>query len=333
MNRLPDLIENYSKRFDTEFKDTLDLISKYKKIAIFRHRVPDFDALGTQLGFKRFIEDNFEGKDIKVVGDDHLKFTPRLFPKMDIVEDEWFNKGDFLAIIVDVSDTDRVSDERVKKAKQIVIFDHHPMKEHYGNIEIVDIDLAAAAELVSIFMINSGLKLSKEAAHYLYIALVGDSGRFLYSSTTSLTFNVAEYLIATGIDINAIYLNMYEITLEDLKIQSYILSHYEVSPQGVAYYVLEDETLRKLNLNQMNAKAYVNLFANIKEINVWCSISEDTIDKCYRVSIRSKKLDISGIANKYQGGGHAQASGAKLNSLNELKRFIDDLDELVIENN
>lgn len=331
-NKLEDLALSYANtKFKNEFDKSIELIKKYERIIIFRHRVPDFDALGTQLGFKEFILANFPDKEVKVVGDNHSKFTNKLFQEMDILDDSYFD-DDFLAIIVDVSDTDRVADERVKKASNIIIFDHHPIKESYGDIMMVDTELAAASELVSIFMIYSNLIISKEAAKNLYIALVGDSGRFLYSSTTSLTFNVAEHLISTGIDINAIYLNMYESTLQDLEIQKYILSHFNVSKNGVAYYILKDNVLRKLNLSQMNAKAYVNMFSNIKEINVWCSISEDTVDNCWRVSIRSKKLDISGIANKYQGGGHAQASGARLNSLKDLKNFIDDLDELIEKN-
>ena len=82
----------------------------------------------------------------------------------------------------------------------------------------------------------------------------------------------------------------------------------------------------------MNAKAFVNTFANIKGINVWCSISEDVKDDCWRVSIRSKKVDISGVAHKWQGGGHAQASGARINHIKDLKKFIADLDAVIEEN-
>lgn len=323
---------DYIKKHEVEFKESLKLIEKYDRIAIFRHRVPDFDALGTQLGLKYFLKEHFPNKEIIVLGDDHIKFTPRLFEYMDNVENEWFNKP-FLAIICDVSDPDRVADERVQFATESIIFDHHPTSEERGDIMIVDHKLAAASELVAIFALSTGLGINQESAKNFYIALVGDSGRFLYSSTTSLTFSVAQELLATGININEIYLNMYENSIDDLKIQAYILTHYSLSPAGVAYYVLKDCDLEALNLDQMNAKGFVNIFANIKEINVWCSISEDSKDDCWRISIRSKKLDISGVARKWQGGGHAQASGARLNTLNDLDAFIKDLDKVILENN
>jgi phosphoesterase RecJ-like protein len=72
------------------------------------------------------------------------------------------------------------------------------------------------------------------------------------------------------------------------------------------------------------------MFSNIKEINAWCSITEDPSpkDPCWRISIRSKEKDISGVAFKWGGGGHAQASGARIDDLSQLDAFIKDLDDL-----
>ena len=328
---MSNVLSNYIEKYKSQFDKCLELIKKYDRIVIFRHRVPDYDALGTQFGLFYFLDEHFPNKEILVVGDNHIKFTPKLFDYMDEVEDSWFDDP-FLAIICDVSDPDRVADERVVRATETIIFDHHPTKEVRGTVMIVDHSLAAASELVTAFMLSTGLPIPQLAAKNLYTALVGDSGRFLYSSTTSLTFSIAQELLATGININEIYLNMYENSIEDLAIQAYILTHYELSPNGVAYYVLKDNVMKNLGLDQMNAKAFVNTFANIKEINVWCSISEDVKDECWRVSIRSKKLDISGVAHKWQGGGHAQASGARLNNLADLKDFIADLDKVIEDN-
>ena len=80
--------------------------------------------------------------------------------------------------------------------------------------------------------------MSKEAARYFYIGIVGDSGRFMYSSTSTHTFAVAEELIKKGIDIHSIYLEMYEKNIDSLRSQAYVLSNFKVSPHGVAYYLL-----------------------------------------------------------------------------------------------
>ena len=69
--------------------------------------------------------------------------------------------------------------------------------------------------------------------------------------------------------------------------------------------------------------------SNIKGIEIWFCVTEIVEKNEWRVSIRSKKIDISGVAKKYKGGGHMQASGATLSSLDEMPALISDLEELI----
>lgn len=323
-------LEQYGLDHKKEFKKVLRLIEKYDRIAIFRHIMPDFDALGTQMGLATWIKDNFPNKEVRVLGDNHVTFTPRLYPEMDNLNEEWFAEP-FLTIVVDVSSEKRIADPRFKKGKQKVIIDHHPGDEHFPRSVVVrDIEAAAAAEVV-VAMLSSykDLKMSEEAASYFYTALVGDSGRFQYSSTTQLTFEVAEYLLKAGINISKIYQNMYVKKIDDLYVTAYVLGNFHLSPKGhVAYYTLDLDTQEKLKITTERGKENVNLFSNIEGIDAWCSITEDKKEPCWRISIRSKEKDISGVAVQWGGGGHAQASGAKIKDLTELDAFIASLDDL-----
>ena len=121
---------------------------------------------------------------------------------------------------------------------------------------------------------------------------------------------------------------MYQKKLDDLKVTAYILNNFSVSEHGVAYYVLSDAIQKELQITTERGKENVNLFSNIEGINAWCSVTEDVKDQCWRVSIRSRYTPINGVAAKWEGGGHAQASGAKVKNLDLLPEFIDDLDKL-----
>ncbi|MDY6429552.1 MAG: bifunctional oligoribonuclease/PAP phosphatase NrnA [Bacilli bacterium] len=319
-----------AKKNKSIYKEIFAQIKKYDDIVVFRHIKPDFDALGSQIGLATFIKDNFPNKNVYVVGDNHVSFTPRLFREMDTLPDSFYEKK-FLAIVVDVGDKDRIANPRYEEADYIIKIDHHPYKEQIANISIDNTEAAAAAELVTAMLLNfKGTKISPEAAKNLYIALVGDSGRFLYSSTTPFTFSIANALLATGFDMRKTYLDMYEKTINSLHNQAYVLTHFSVSPHGVAYYCLDTKTQEELKITPELGKENVNLFANIEGINAWCSITEDPNPKdyCWRISIRSKEKDISGVARAYGGGGHAQASGARIDSLKDLDKFIGDLDKL-----
>ena len=330
MTQKIDYIKIENLKHKKEFSLVLRQIKKYDKIAIFRHIMPDFDALGTQFGLATWIKENFPKKDVKILGDNHVTFTPRgLFPETDKVSDSWFDN--FLAIIVDVGDKKRIADPRFEKAKYTIKLDHHPETDKIFNLAITDTSKAAASELVANMLIGfKDYSLSELAASYLYIALVGDSGRFQYSSTSPHTFAIATELLKTGINITKIYALMYEKSVDDLNVTKFILNNYKLSPQGVAYYVLKESDLEELGLTSERGKENVNLFANIKGIKIWCSITEDVTEPCYRISLRSRDYVINGVASEFKGGGHAQASGCQIKDLSELDTFINRLDELIL---
>lgn len=327
--KIDSVIKNRSKKYQKEIKNVLNEINSFQKIAVFRHSHPDYDALGSQLGLVTFIKDNFKGKDVIYVGDNHVTLTGRCFPKMMDIDDAWFEEP-FLAIALDCSTMDRLSDERISKATKLIKIDHHPDVDPYGDIKVVDTSMCAAGELLANVLCSFGTKyiLSRECASYIYKAIVGDSGRFLYESTTIHTFRIAEILLSTGIDLSDIYNQMYNQNITDLEITAYILDNYQITPHGVAYYVLTDDVLKRFNLPPIRGKDNVNLFSHFDGINAWLSVTEDRAKGEWRVSIRSAKKSIQKIAEKYNGGGHDQASGSKLKSLDELPNLLNDLDNL-----
>ena len=314
-----------------QIKKLFEKIEEFDRIVVYRHNKPDYDALGTQLGLVEFLKDNYKNKDIHYVGDDHVSLTGRCFRKMEVLSKDWF-KEPFLAIFVDTSTYDRIglSDgfESFKQASYQIKIDHHPNVDPYGDLQIVDTSMSAAGELVADILLLSEKKISKKCATELYKAIVGDSGRFLYDSVVPSTFETAKLLLEKGINLSKVYEEMYNQKLSDLEITAYVMKNYHVTPHGVAYYILDDAALQKFHLPPERGKDNVNVFAHFDGIHAWCSITEDKKKGEWRVSIRSAKESIEEVAMAHHGGGHAQASGCKIKSLDEVKDLINDLDKL-----
>jgi phosphoesterase RecJ-like protein len=313
------------------YKTILAKIKKYPKIVVFRHQIPDFDALGTQWGLVTWLQNNFPKKKIYAVGKDQGFFRDDLYPKMDIIADDFFDTNT-LAIVVDTANTARIDDTRYTLAAEVIKIDHHPNLEPYGQTVLVDTSACAASELIMVMIQHFGrrFQLSKQAAVFFFSGIAGDSGRFMYSSTSPQTFAIAKRLLETGINANLdVYLKMYEKTLQDLNVTAHILSNYKVSEKGVAYYVLSYQDQVNLGIVSQRGKDNVNLFANIKDVHIWCSISEDKDNNVWRVSIRSKAVSINEVARAFEGGGHPQASGAKLSSISDLPSLISALENLL----
>lgn len=329
-----DFLKSETKRNRTTYNKFLKLIEKYDRIIVFRHIMPDFDALGCQFGLTTWLKENFKDKDIREVGDNHVEFSGRIFPNVDKVTDNYLSEKPFLAIILDVGDKKRVADPRYEKASYIIRIDHHPSEEHLAKLQIVEPEMSSCAEIIANFLIyanSKGYKLSANSARYLYIGMVGDNGRFLYGSTSSFTFNIAAELVNTGINIIKIYEEMYIKDMHDLEFVKYVISNYKISEHGVCYYILTDAQEKELGITCDEGKTNVNFFSNYEGINIWCSISEDVTEPCFRVSLRSRNYHVDKVANKFKGGGHEQASGCQIKDLSELPELIAALDQVIID--
>ncbi len=307
------------------------LVEKYEKIAVYAHRSPDFDAFGSQFALASFIKEHYPNKDVVVLGEVNDFLISELYPELDSPSAAWFS-APYLSLVVDTGNTARISDKSYEGATEIVKIDHHPNVEPYGELVFVDDKAVAVSEILALLFMSLNKKISKTTATYLYTGIVGDSGRFRYRSTTALTFIVVSHLLNAGVDIGDVYNKMYALSENELKVQAFILNNYEITKDGFAYYKISDSDLAKLNVSVEIAKDQVNIFSSIKGVKVWAAIVENKERKEWRVSLRSKDINISSFAAKWHGGGHAQASGASLYTDEDFPVFINEINEFIRNN-
>ena len=320
------------KKFRSEFKALERKIVEYDRIIVYRHTSPDFDALGAQLGLVTWIRDNFPEKIVHFVGDGNPGLIPALFPEPEKVDDAFFMNG-HLAIVVDVGDSARISQERLALAKETIKIDHHelPVPElDYGDLRIVHPKRPAASEIIALFALSRGRKrrLTKEAAAYLYCGIVGDTGRFMYQDTDGATLRIAADLLDFGIDMTGIYRKMYRTDERKLAILQYCLSHYRVTEKGTCYYVIDKEDLARLNMTTLDGNLHINTFREMEGVRAAVSVTYDPEKEDYRVSIRSACLVLHPAVSKFHGGGHDYAAGCRLKSLEELPLLLAEIDKL-----
>ncbi len=322
---------DYRKMYD-EFKQALKLIKEYDKIVVYRHVSPDFDAFGSQMGLATWLKLNFPEKEVHYVGESHQTFVPDLFPEPEHLDDSWYqnNKNNFLAICCDTGNSARVSEEHFADAATVIKFDHHPNHEPFGNYNIVYDQISSCSEIIALFVYSlpRKYKINKELARYLYIGIVGDTGRFLYPDVSPSTLKIAAELLATGIDHNEIYNNMYKSSFRMIEFKKYVYNHYKLSEKGTFYYVLPKEIMDELKISANEGNLVLSDFRNVEGVMACLSITETGKEGArYRVSARSNKKVIGPTMMKFNGGGHDFAAGGSINSLDELPALIKAIDE------
>ena len=312
------------------YKKIIEKIEEYDQIALYRHVNPDFDAFGSQFGMYDLLKTTYPDKEIYLCGD----FSSELVSKYQVpFELKPVNyQKDTLAIILDSANQPRIDDQNYQLCKEIIKIDHHIVVDEYETIGLVDSSASSASQLVTDLFTNTDLKITPAGASALYMGIIGDTSRFLYESTDQRTFKAAEALLDTGIKITEIYDSMYLKKAADLNVNRFILNNYQVDDH-VAYYILTNDNLTELNISRSKGSDYVNLLSGIEEYYIWMAITENQDDHNWRVSLRSRNYPVNIVAEKYRGGGHRLASGARLNSLDELDNLLNDLKELINEYN
>lgn len=304
----------------------LEKIKEYNRIMIHMHIRPDGDCYGAGFGLKNIIKESFPEKEVYVLGDkaEYVGFVG----EPDIVDDELFK--DALAIVVDTASEDRVSDQRFKLAKFVIKIDHHIPIADYGDLVYVDTSRPATAQIILEFYLRfqEELKMNMDAAIALYTGIVTDTGRFRFRSVTADTFLAVAHLLNYGLDFVDV-LTRLSIKSENLmKLQGYVLLNFQKTENGVAYIKLYPEIIEQFTVSLEEATSLVNELCTLDDCPVWILFAEYD-NKIVRARLRSKGPAIDLLANKYDGGGHAQACGANLGTWEKTDELLKDADELV----
>ena len=310
------------------YKRIYNEIKKHDKIVIARHIGPDPDALGSQFGLKELILNTFPNKKVYCVGASVAKF--KFIGLLDKFHESWYD--DALLIVTDTPDIKRVDGVDATRFKYKIKIDHHPAVDDYCDIEFVDDSASSASQLILELAFNTHLKFSKKASEDLYIGIVSDTNRFMYSYTTAKTFDLVSKLIKkTKLDFTPLYEELYLRPFKEIKFQGYLSTHMNITDNGLGYLYLPDKVLKEYDMDSSTANNMVSSFNYIEDLYSWVIFSEDKANDTIRGSIRSRGPIVNDIAGEFNGGGHAMASGVRLKTMEEVDKLVKALDKRVLE--
>jgi len=301
--------------------DIFKSIEKYDNIVIARHIGVDPDALASQLALRDSIRKTFPNKKVIAVGSSSVKFN--YFPKLDKTEE----LDNAMLIVVDTPDKKRIDISNFDNFKFYVKMDHHPFIEEFANIECIDDKASSASEIIYKFITSTDLVLDEEIAKILFLGIVSDTNRFLNSSTSNTFAYVSDMLAKFNLDLPKLYSNIFMRPLSEIRLQGYIAENMKVSENGLASVKITNDTMIKYGVDVGSAGNLVNNFNYIEEVLVWVTVSEDVKNNLIKLNIRSRGPIINHIAEKYNGGGHHFASGARVTSMAEADSLLEELDD------
>ncbi|MGB4626570.1 MAG: DHH family phosphoesterase [Erysipelotrichaceae bacterium] len=298
--------------------DIKEIIEEYDSIVLYRHIRPDYDALGSQLGLKYLLLENYPTKKIYTYGLENMN-NPDFLEDMDNPSVDIIKKS--LTIILDTSTHDRADDTSYLKGLKSLKIDHHLESENNTDYFFVIESASSTAEMIALLAIENNWKINKKAAEYLYAGMNSDTRGFTINSVSSTTFDILSILIDKGI--NLVEINRY---LDDVSKEKFAAKHYLASKTifkgDVAYIVLTKEIKKKLGLSTHEAKDFVYILDSIKGVNKYAFFFYEDDREAFSVSLRSHKASIVEIAKKFGGGGHRLACGIPKISYKQIDEVI-----------
>jgi phosphoesterase RecJ-like protein len=297
----------------------IEEIRSARKFLLTTHENPDGDALGSLLGMHELLKQL--GKDsVMFLGADEfpLPWEYRKMPLDEVQNEPPADLDERTVIFLDCGNIDRMPVDFLQRdGVHIVNVDHHHDNTRFGTVNLVDPQASCTAEIVWEIAKEIGAEITPAIGNALYVGLVTDTGKFMYTNSSARSHRMAAELIEAGVDTHGIYRRLYEeLPYARLLLLARALNAVQRFDGGV----VTASSLTKADFDETGAvesdsEGIVDHLRAVNGTKVAVLLRELLSDDragMHKVSMRSTDgaVDVSRIARGLGGGGHRQAAGA-----------------------
>ena len=290
--------------------EVLNQIGRRSRFILTSHARPDGDAVGSALACCQILRSM--GKDANVVLSDGVPGIYRPLPGSDSVFQTTQDAPEPDAVII--LECDGVARTKLTGLEKhyLINIDHHATARPFADLNWIDPDACATAEMIFRLAREAGVKISAEAATCLYTAVLTDTGSFCFTGTTERTFALAQELVRCGADPVRIAQSVYFSTqLSKMRLLGAALRNLH-RDGSLALMDVSHITMEQCQATEEDCEGLVNYALAIEGVEVALFFRE-LPDHRYRISLRSKgSVNVAAVAAAFGGGGHECASGCSI---------------------
>lgn len=293
----------------------MEAIRTAKSIALICHVSPDGDTIGSAMALRQGLLQL--GRPITMFCQDPVPEVLAFLPGAEgfrlpenVAEEERFD----LLLCVDVSDEKRMGRcaELMARAKHTAQIDHHDTNTNFCEVNCVDGHAPACALVAYELLERLGCTITPEIALCLAVALSTDTGHLVYNSTTPEAFHAMGELVEAGAPMAEAFRRLYrqrpprQVALLAKALETVTFHH----GGRITSIQLSREDFEACGALSEDAEIIVNYGLDVKGVRM-CVFARETETGVVKLSLRAVAPDkVSGVAQRFGGGGHAQAAGA-----------------------
>ena len=305
--------KNRDMSFDHDLSCAAKAILNANSLAILSHTGPDADAYGSMCGLALALKD--QGKKVSCFNEAGAMEKYTFIPGVEEVSDSFSVDAPFdLLVVCDCGDRKRMGDIFAPLATNhsapLLNIDHHSSNELFGDFNLVSVTHSSTSEIVCDLLSALKFTLSAKAATALLAGIVGDTGSFRYSCTSSRTLATASQLVASGgslVDISKELYGSYPLSM--VRLQANVLLNMKMHHHDeIAGIVVSKELFDQYGASADDADMLVERARDIQGVKI--SYAARQVDDLWKVSLRSvnDQYDVAQVAQCFGGGGHKAAA-------------------------
>lgn len=277
---------------------------------ITAHVNADGDAIGAVLAMEGLLRQL--GKDSTAVLEERPGDAYAFLPgTAGIVEAGAAGGGHRRAVVLDCSSLARTGPvaECLADGASVLNIDHHPDNQRFGSANLASDAVSSTCEMLYHLAVHMDLELDRSLSELLAAGLLFDTCCFRYSLTTPESMEVGADLRRRGARLDRVADGLYSnATLGSVKLIGRAIDSLELHC-GDRFALLG---LNRRDLALGDPEAIVNYGLMVRGVEAAALIREQEPGR-FRVSLRSRDdVDVSAVARRFGGGGHAQASGCSI---------------------
>jgi len=305
------------QRTDATVAEVAAEIRAADRFLLTTHEGPDGDALGSLLATHKLLQQL--GKDsvmFLAAKEFPLPVEYRFLPLEEVFHEPPVDLVDRLVVFLDCGNIDRMPVDFLRRDDaRILNIDHHHDNTRFGNVNLVDTRASCTAEILYRLVRPLGAEITPDIATALYVALVTDTGRFMYENTGPDSHRMAAELIEAGVDVHDIYRRLYErVPIEKLHLVARAVERIQrLDECRLAVTYISAEDYLETGANESLTEGIIDHVRALEGAEVAAMVRDKSDGGAYarKVSLRSATgtVDVSAIAQRHGGGGHPRAAG------------------------
>jgi phosphoesterase RecJ-like protein len=293
----------------------LEAIRESETICVVGHVRPDGDCIGSQVGLAMALKN--QGKKVTVWNQDLLPRKLAFLDTEKLLDQPKPGKQFDLVFATDCASFERlgVVGPCIQQRKIFINIDHHESNTRYADINWVNPHQPSTGELIFRLLRSANWAITPEIANCLFTAISTDTGSFQYPTTRPSTYQVAGKLVDRGADLAKVCNEVYQsYPLSRVRLLKHLFNKFKLTHQNqTAYFWLKQADYTRTGAEPDDSEGLIDHIRAIEPVVVAC-LFEEVDQGLTRISLRSKseQVNVNEIAQKFGGGGHPAAAGARV---------------------